>query len=79
VAVRAAPVFAVTAMVTAAVPVPLVGVTVAHVALLDAVQVHVDALAVSVADDDPAPYARLADAGATVKLHGGGAAACVTV
>jgi hypothetical protein len=72
VAVRAAPVFAVTATVTVAVPVPLAGVTVAHVALLDAVHAHVDALAVSVTADDPAPYATLADAGATAKLHGGG-------
>ena len=54
-AVRAAPVLAVTAMVTVAVPVPLAGVTVAQVALLDAVHAHVGALAVSVAAEEPAP------------------------
>ena len=55
VAVRAAPAFAVTAMVTVVVPVPLAGVTVAHAESLDAVHAHVGALAVSVAADEPAP------------------------
>ena len=54
-AVRAAPVFAVTATVTVAGPVPLAGVTVAHAALLDAVHAHVVAVAASVTVDDPAP------------------------
>ena len=55
VAVRAAPVFAVTAMVTVVVPVPLAGVTVAHAESLDAVHAHVGALAVSVAAEELAP------------------------
>jgi hypothetical protein len=55
VAVRAAPVLAVTAMVTVVVPVPLAGVTVAHAESLDAVHAHVGALAVSVAAEELAP------------------------
>ncbi len=47
VAVRAAPVFAATVTTTVPVPVPLAGATVAHAALLDAVQPHVVALAVT--------------------------------
>ena len=54
-AVRAAPVLAVTAMVTVVVPVPLAGVTVAHAESLDAVHAHVGALAGSVAAEELAP------------------------
>jgi len=55
VAVRAAPAFAVTAMVTVVVPVPLAGVIVVHAESLDAVHAHVGALAVSVAAEELAP------------------------
>jgi hypothetical protein len=80
VAVRDDPLlFVGTATVSVAVPVPLAGVTLAQFASLDAVHAHVEALAVSVTAEEPAPYGRLADVGATVKLHGGGTAACVTV
>jgi hypothetical protein len=48
VAVRAAPVLAAAVTVTVPEPVPLAGDTVAHVALLEAVQPHVVALAVNV-------------------------------
>jgi hypothetical protein len=47
VAVRAAPVFAATVTVTEPEPVPLVGLTVAHVAVLDAVQPQVARFAVT--------------------------------
>ncbi len=48
VAVRAAPVFAATVIVTVPEPVPLAGLTVAQAALLEAVQPHVERFAVTV-------------------------------
>ncbi len=49
VAVRAAPVFAATVIVTVPEPVPLIGLTVAQAASLDAVHPHVERFAVTVA------------------------------
>ncbi len=79
VAVRAAPVFAATVTTTVAVPVPLAGATVAQTALLDAVQPHVDALAVTGTFNVPPVAATLPADADSVNVHGGGAAACDTV
>ena len=71
---------AATVTATVAVPVPLAGATVAHAAVLDAVQPHVVALAVTVAlNVPPLDPARYRVDGDSVNVHGGGAAACVTV
>ena len=79
VAVRVAPVLAATVTTTVPVPVPLAGATVAHAALLDAVQPHVAALAVTVTLDVPPVAPMLAVVDERLNVHGGGAAACVTV
>jgi hypothetical protein len=75
VAVRAAPVLAATVIVTAADPVPLAGATVAQLALLDAVQPHVVALAVSVALNGPPLDSAVPVDGDSANVQGGGAAA----
>jgi hypothetical protein len=72
VAVRAAPAFAATVTTTVPVPVPLAGATVAQAALLDAVQPHVDALAVTGTLNVPPVAAALPVADASVNVHGGG-------
>ena len=79
VAVRAAPVLAATVTTTVPVPVPLAGATVAHAALLDAVQPHVVALAVAVTLSVPPVAATLPVVDESVNVQGGGAAAWVTV
>ena len=78
VAVRAAPVFAATITSIVAPPVPLDFPSVAHVASLVAVQVHVLALAESDSHADPLPLAIDCVAGVNVKLQAG-AAACEIV
>ncbi len=76
---RVAPVLAATVTATTPVPVPLAGATVAHAALLDAVQPHVVALAVTVTLSGP-PLAPAVPVDAdSAYVQGGGAAAWVTV
>jgi hypothetical protein len=77
VAVRALPVFAAAVTTTVPVPVPLAGATVAHAALLAAVQPHVVALAVTVTLDVPPVAVRLPAVADRPNVQG--AAACVTV
>ena len=67
--------FAATVTTTVPVPVPLAGATVAHAALLDAVQPHVDALAVTGTFNVPPVATALPVDDASVNVHGGGAAA----
>ena len=76
VAVRAVPGLAATVTTTAPVPVPLAGATVAHAALLDAVQPHEDALAVTVTLEVPPVAPRLPVAEERLYVQDGGAAAC---
>ncbi len=79
VAVRAVPVFAATVTTTVPVPVPLAGATVAQAAPLDAVQPHVDALAVTGTFSVPPVATTLPVDDDSVNVQGGGAAACDTV
>ncbi len=72
VAVRDAPVFAATVTTTVPVPVPLAGATVAHAALLDAVQPHVVALAVTVTLSVPPVAPTLPVVDDSVNVQGGG-------
>jgi len=72
VAVRAAPVLTATVTATLPVPVPLAGATVAHAAVLDAVQPHVVALAVTGTLNVPPGAATLPVDDASVNVHGGG-------
>ena len=69
VAVRAAPVLAATATVTVPDPVPLIGLTVAQAALLDAVQPQVERFAVTVTLPVAPVAAAESDVADSAKLH----------
>jgi len=75
VAVRAAPLLAATVIVTVADPVPLAGATVAQLAVLDAVQPHVDALAATVALSGPPLDPAAPVDGASTNVQAGGVTA----